>query len=150
MMPFWFSLIFKFLAIALVAICVGVWQDAIAGWAVACLGLALLHAMHVYQLARLERWLQAPSAENLPDPWGAWGVAFAAIYRALRYEARKRDEVVKELDLFTQAAQALPDGIAMLDNGDQLLWCNDMAAKHLGLNPASDYGLRIKIGRAHV
>ena len=103
MMPFWFSLIFKFLAIALVAICVGVWQDAIAGWAVACLGLALLHAMHVYQLARLERWLQAPSAENLPDPWGAWGVAFAAIYRALRYEARKRDEVVKELDLFTQA-----------------------------------------------
>ena len=34
-------------------------------------------------------------------------------------------------------------GIAMLDSGDQLLWCNDTAAQHLGLQPGRDYGLRV-------
>ncbi len=142
-MPVWFSLLLKFLLIAFIAVAVGLWLGTTAGWVALCGGLAALHAMHVYQLARLERWLQAPHVENLPDPRGMWGVVFAGIYRALRHEARKRDEVVKELELFTQAAQALPDGIAMLDSGDQLLWCNDTAAAHLGLQSSRDYGLRI-------
>ncbi len=143
MMPVWFSLTLKFAAIALAAFAAGAWQGAVAGWAVACAGLALLHAVHVYQLARMERWLQAPSVDDLPDPWGTWGVVFAGVYRALRQEAKKRDAIVKELDLFTQAAQALPDGVAILDSGDQLLWCNDTAAAQLGLQLHSDYGLRI-------
>jgi two-component system phosphate regulon sensor histidine kinase PhoR len=143
MMPVSFSLTLKFSVIALLALAVGLWQGAVAGWAVACAGLALLHAVHVYQLARMERWLKSPSVDELPDPWGAWGVVFAGVYRALRQEARKRDSVEKELELFTQAAQALPDGIAILDSGDQLLWCNDTAAAQLGLQTNADYGLRI-------
>ena len=143
MMPVWFSLTLKFAVIALAAFAIGAWQGEVAGWVVACAGLALLHAVHVYQLARLERWLQAPSVDDLPDPWGTWGLVFAGIYRALRYETKKRDDIAKELDLFTQAAQALPDGVAILDSGDQLLWCNDTAAAHLGLQLHSDYGLRI-------
>jgi two-component system phosphate regulon sensor histidine kinase PhoR len=143
MMPISFSLTLKFSAIALLALAVGAWQGALAGWVTACGGLALLHALHVYQLARMARWLKSPNVDELPDPWGAWGVVFAGIYRALRQEARKRDAVEKELELFTQAAQALPDGIAILDKGDQLLWCNDIAATHLGLQAGIDYGLRI-------
>ncbi len=143
MIPVWFFLTLKFLAIAVAAVCVGLWQGVAAGWASACAGLALLHALHVYHLARMERWLKNPNVENLPDPWGTWGLVFAGVYRALRHEAQKRDAVDKELELFTQAAQALPDGVAMLDSGDQLLWCNDTAAQHLGLNPSTDYGLRI-------
>ena len=137
------SLTLKFSAIALVALVVGALHSAVAGWLVLCCGLALVHAVHVYHLARLERWLRAPNADDLPDPWGSWGVVFAGIYRALRREAKEREGVVKELELFTQAAQALPDGIAMLDSGDQLLWCNDVSAAHLGLQAGRDYGLRI-------
>ena len=142
-MPVWISISFKFAVIALLALCVGAWLGAAAGWAAACGGLALLYAMQVYQLARLERWLRSPNTDDLPDPWGTWGLVFAGVYRALRQEAKKREVVEKELELFTQAAQALPDGVAMLDGGDQLLWCNDVAATHLGLNASSDYGLRL-------
>ena len=137
-MPIGFSLTFKLLLIAFGAVSVGLWLGETAGWVAACAGLALLHVLHVYQLARLQRWLQSPKADELPDPWGMWGAVFAGVYRALRMESRKRDEVSRDLELFTQAAQALPDGIAMLDSGDQLLWCNDTAAQHL------------EIGRAHV
>ncbi len=142
-MPIGFSLTFKLLLIAFGAVSVGLWLGETAGWVAACAGLALLHVLHVYQLARLQRWLQSPKADELPDPWGMWGAVFAGVYRALRMESRKRDEVSRDLELFTQAAQALPDGIAMLDSGDQLLWCNDTAAQHLGLQPGRDYGLRV-------
>lgn len=143
MRPVWISLTLKFLAIALVAIFVGAWNGALAGWVSACAGLVVLHVLHVHQLTRMARWLQTPSAETLPDPWGAWGMVFAGVYRTLRQEARKRDATARELDLFMQAAQALPDGIAMLDSSDQLLWCNDTAVTQLGLQGSVDYGLRI-------
>lgn len=143
MMPVWFSLTLKFAAIAMVALFVGAWKGVVAGWAMACIGLLVLHAAHVYQLTRLERWLKAPNADDVPDAWGTWGLVFAGIYRALRQETKTRDAVGKELELFMEAAQALPGGIAMLDSGDQLLWCNDTAAVHLGLQVGRDYGLRI-------
>jgi two-component system, OmpR family, phosphate regulon sensor histidine kinase PhoR len=143
MITVWISLGLKFAAIALTALVIGAWQGALVGWSLFCGGLVLIHAVHVYHLTRLERWLKAPNVDDLPDPWGAWGVVFAGVYRALRREAQAREDIVKELELFTQAAQALPDGIAMLDSGDQLLWCNDTAAVHLGVEPGRDTGLRI-------
>jgi len=143
MMPVWFSLTLKFVAIGAVAVAVGAWRGANTGWAVACVGLLLLHAAHVHQLTKLERWLKSPAADDVPDAWGTWGLVFAGVYRALRDEARKHDAVSRDLDLFVLAARALPDGVAMLDSVDQLLWCNDAAAAHLGLKVDSDYGLRI-------
>ncbi len=142
-MPVWFSLSLKFLAIALVGLLVGAGYGVSAGLVVACMGLLLVHVIHVYQLTRLERWLKAPHADDVPDAWGAWGEVFAGIYRTLRQESKKHETITRDLDLFMQAAQALPGGIVMLDNGDQLLWCNDTAAEHLGLRLQSDYGLRI-------
>ncbi len=143
MMPVWFSLSLKFFVITLVGLLVGAWHGAPAGLAVACVGLLLVHVIHVYQLTRLERWLKAPHADDVPDAWGAWGEVFAGIYRTLRLESKKHETITRELDLFMQAAQALPGGIVMLDSGDQLLWCNDTAAEQLGLRLQSDYGLRI-------
>lgn len=143
MMTVWLSLMLKFAGISLAAFVIGAWWGALAGWGVFCGGLVLMHAVHVYHLTRLERWLRAPNIDNLPDPWGTWGVVFAGIYRALRREAQSREGTIKELELLTQAVQALPDGIAMLDSGDQLLWCNDTATAHLGVQPARDAGLRI-------
>jgi two-component system, OmpR family, phosphate regulon sensor histidine kinase PhoR len=142
-MSVWFYLTLKFAAIALAAFLAGAWLGAVAGWTVLCGGLALLHAVHVYHLTSLERWLRAPNADDLPNPGGTWGVVFAGVYRALRYETQARAGIVKEIELFTQAVQALPNGIVMLDSGDQLLWCNDAAAAHLGVQPDRDTGLRI-------
>ena len=142
-MPVWLSLSLKFFAIALVGLLVGAWHGAPAGLVVVCIGLLLLHVIHVYQLTRLERWLKAPHADDVPDAWGAWGAAFAGIYRALRQESKKHETLTRELDLFMQAAQAMPGGIVMLDRSDQLLWCNDTAAEQLGLRLQSDNGLRI-------
>jgi two-component system, OmpR family, phosphate regulon sensor histidine kinase PhoR len=145
-MPLWFSVTLKFSTIVLVGMAAGAWQGAIAGWAAACIGLLLLHVAHVHQLTRLERWLKSPAtgdARKVPDAWGAWGLVFAGIYRALRREAQKHEAVSHELDLFMRALQALPHGIVLIDSGDQLLWCNESAALQLGLKTGTDYGMRI-------
>lgn len=143
MMTVWLSLTLKFSAIALLAFVVGALHSALAGWLTLCAGLACLHAVHVYHLTRLERWLRAPNIDNLPNPGGTWGVVFAGVYRALRREVREREGVMQELNLFTQAVQALPDGIVLLDRGDQVIWCNETAEAHLGLQAARDQGLRL-------
>lgn len=146
MMPVWFSLTLKFAAIGIIAIAIGTWLGATAGWATACAGLLLTHVAHVRQLTRLDRWLKSPGTNDVhevPEAWGTWGLVFAGIYRLLRQEAKIHEAVSRELDLFMRAAQALPDGIVLLDSGDQLLWCNDTASAHLGLKAGTDYGMRI-------
>ena len=139
----WLILAFKFCAIALAAFAVGSWLGAVAGWATACAGLAVLHARHIYQLSRLQHWLKAAKADDLPDPWGAWGVVFAGIYGALRRQAGKEEVALREIERFMEAVQALPHGVAVLDSVDQLEWCNDTAVAQLGLQGRRDHGLRI-------
>ncbi len=145
-MSLWFPLGIKLALIAVIATMAGAWRGTDVGWGTACVGLLLVQMMHTYQLTRLLRWLKSPVTDNVlkvPEAWGAWGLVFAGIYRALREEAKKHEIVSGELDLFMRAMQALPDGIALLDRGDQLLWCNDTATAHLGLKVSADYGMRI-------
>ena len=139
----WLILALKFCVIALVAVAVGSWQGVVAGWVTACAGLALLHARHIFHLSRLQHWLNTAKADELPDPWGAWGVVFAGIYGALRRQAGKEGAALRELEHFMQAVQALPHGVAVLDSADQLQWCNDTASTQLGLQGTRDHGSRI-------
>lgn len=145
-MSVWLSLTLKFAMIAIAAGLVGAWKGAALGWAIACVGLLVMHVAHLHQLTRLDQWLRSPvthDAQKVPEAWGAWGMVFAGIYRLLRLQARKHTVVSRELDMFERAAQALPDGIVLLDAGDQLLWFNNVAAKHLGLKAETDSGMRI-------
>jgi two-component system phosphate regulon sensor histidine kinase PhoR len=44
---------------------------------------------------------------------------------------------------FRRAAEALPEGVVILDHQNRIEWCNDTAAAHLGLDPRADVGQRI-------
>ena len=138
-----FTLVIAFLSIALVSLSIGAWLGAAYGWGLAFVLVALLHGFHLTQLTRFRRWLASPATNEVPDAIGVWGAVYSSAWRALRTEMRKRDDVQRELELFTNAAEALEDGVAMLDAADQLLWCNGMAAEHLGIKADADRGLRV-------
>ncbi len=138
-----FTLVVAFLSIALVSLGIGAWLGAAYGWGLAFVLVALLHGFHLAQLTRFRRWLANPGINEVPDAIGVWGAVYSSAWRALRTEMRKRDDVQRELELFINAAEALEDGVAMLDAADQLLWCNRMAAEHLGIKADADRGLRI-------
>ena len=48
-----------------------------------------------------------------------------------------------DLEVFSQAAEASPDGLVILDGDDRIVWCNRKAERHLGLNAARDIGIGI-------
>lgn len=53
-------------------------------------------------------------------------------------------ELSEVLDRFQTAAQAMPDGIVMLNSADQIIWCNLISGAHFGLDVERDHGQFIR------
>ena len=51
------------------------------------------------------------------------GDAFTALHRLRRDEEMQRERIVADFEVFSQAAEAYPDGLVFLDADDRILWC---------------------------
>jgi len=145
-MPFWAGPMLRIVILVVVALAVGVLVDDAAGWALLAAGLAAGYAYHLIQLGRLTRWLDRTRWENaveVPESSGEWGDAFAALYRMRREEQAGRERLSDSLERLSQAAEALPDGIVVLDTMMRIEWCNSMATRHLGIDATRDRGMPI-------
>jgi two-component system, OmpR family, phosphate regulon sensor histidine kinase PhoR len=125
-------------AIAVAAAVSGAAAGAAAGWACAALGFAGLLAYYVWHLARLARWLRDTSANPVPEATGSWDVVLATLHRHERDHARREAALAEALGRFRRAAQALPEGVVILDGKNRIEWCNDKAAAMLNLDAAKD------------
>ena len=125
---------------AIVAVLVGHFFVAWAGWAVFSLGLCLLLAFHFVNFARLDRWSRAPVVDNSLEGRGDWDNIFGRLYRHekdLRGQLARRDQ---EIAMLVAAHQALNDGVVLLDRHNQIVFCNSTAERQLGLTIAADRG----------
>ena len=94
-------------------------------------------------LARLARWLADPLPGKVPEGRGAWDEVLNALHKYERAAVRRESELEDALTRFRRAAQALPDGVVMLDSESRIEWCNNAAAAQLGLDPRADVGQAI-------
>jgi two-component system phosphate regulon sensor histidine kinase PhoR len=102
------------------------------------LGIALVG--QVRQRNALRDWLVAPELHVIPDGSGAWGEIFSRL-QALRKKERKQHlELGNALERFRLAAQAIPDGVILLDDRMHIEWLNGAACRHFGFDPARDIG----------
>ena len=113
------------------------------GWAAFALALLALLAYHVRHLARLARWLADPVPGKVPEGSGTWDDVLNALHKYERAAVRRESELEEALTRFRRAAQALPDGVIMLDAESRIEWCNNAAAAQLGLDPRADVGQSI-------
>ena len=109
-------------------------------WAAAALVLGLLLAHHVRHLRRLKRWLSHPEPGKVPEGSGSWDEVLSALHRYERAAAAREKELAEALTRFRRAAQAMPDGVVLLDAEKAIAWCNDNAAALLELDPRGDVG----------
>ena len=109
-------------------------------WAAVALVLGLLVAHHVRHLRRLRRWLAHPEPGKVPEGSGEWEAVLSALHRYERAAARRQSELAEALARFRRAAQAMPDGVVLLDARNCIEWCNDNAAVMLELDPRADIG----------
>lgn len=106
--------------------------------AVLALGAMLLRQLG--QRRQLQRWLADPGQNEIPEGSGAWRDIFSLLQRWRKEDQRARKLLGGNLDRFHQAAQALPDGVILLDPEGHIVWLNRAAGEHFGLDPARDVG----------
>ena len=127
-------------AIAAIALVAGALAGAAWGWALAAAGVSVLLAHHVTHLARLARWLAEPRPGRVPEGSGSWDDVLTALHRYERAAAAREQQLAEALAQLRRAAQAMPDGVVLLDAKNAIEWCNDPAAAMLELDPRTDVG----------
>lgn len=97
----------------------------------------------LWMVLRLMHWAACPLGTPTPSASGVWGAAFDALYRRGRLASAEREQATQELDRFRRAAEALPDGVMILDGHRVIEWMNLQAEACLGLKGSVDTGSRI-------
>jgi len=116
-----------------------------ADWAIAS-GIFVLSVPLVYSyinLARLRKYALNDTVENMPLPSGFWEEVFFRLQRLVRNLKQRIRTIEQQHDHFIEAFQASPNGILMLDENDQIEWCNGIAERFFGLNFKRDVMQRI-------
>jgi two-component system phosphate regulon sensor histidine kinase PhoR len=126
--------------VAALALVAGALLGAGAALAVVAIGAALLLGAHVANLVALERWAAGPIAGSVPEGRGAWRLAFTALYQRSRTRAAHERDLADALERFRSAADAIPDGMIVLDPGNRIGWANRRAQAHFGFDLERDAG----------
>jgi len=105
--------------------------------------LLLLLLQHAVNLRALADWLVAPPGMDVPDGSGAWRDVFNVIYQSGRVQSSSQYQLSAALERFQRAAEAMPDGIVMLNEAGQIEWCNPVAETQFDISNQSDHLQRI-------
>ncbi|OYW78600.1 MAG: PAS domain-containing sensor histidine kinase, partial [Polynucleobacter sp. 32-46-5] len=109
-------------------------------------GIAFLSIPLMYSyinLARLRKYAVEDRLETMPLPGGYWEEVLFYLQRLVRNLKLQMLSVEKQHNRFIEAFQASPNGIMMLDDQDQIEWCNAISERFFGLQFKRDVMQRI-------
>jgi two-component system, OmpR family, phosphate regulon sensor histidine kinase PhoR len=128
-------------SLALLAVLSGIVGALFGVRAALCFALVMLVLQTLFttfHTQRLWRLLDAPVYGEVPSAPGVWGEIYYRLHKlAKRWHAQVR-QVEQQHSRFIQGIQASPNGVAMLDDSDQIEWCNAIAETHFGLDAKRD------------
>lgn len=96
-------------------------------------GGAVYMAWTMWQIHRLDVWLQHSRSRQPPDASGIWGVIFDRIERLQKRQQRERKRLQAVIRRSQETTAALRDGIVLLDNKSNIDWYNAAAGRLLHL-----------------
>ena len=129
-------------SIALYWLTLSAWGQWIA-LSIALAVLAIPLGYFYFKLSTLKKYVQADELESLPAASGFLEDLFFRLQRYVKAIKQRIFEVERQHQRFIEAFQASPNGIVMLDNQDQIEWCNAIAERFFGLNFKRDSMQRI-------
>ena len=127
-------------AVAAFAILIGMLQGVTGALVVVALGSLAILGWHLWQVVVLTRWASGDVDAPVPEGRGVWALAYAALYRRVRLRSARQRDLRLALDRFVSGAEALPEGVVVLDRSDRVEWANPRAEAHLGLDLKRDAG----------
>lgn len=109
--------------------------------AIICLSSLLIHQL--WHASKLSRLLLSPNYGEVPSALGIWGEIYYRLHKLVRSWRDQVLEIEQQHSRFIQAVQATPNGVVMLNEDDQIEWCNGIAEQHFGINAKRDAMQRI-------
>ena len=135
-----FYVVFELLFwLALVALPVWIWLDAVAALLAASAYLVLHVLIQDWKFTRFQNWLNSTYLQANPAWSGAWLDVATRIQRQQLLAENSNKLHERRLQDFLLAIQASPNGVILLDDEARIDWCNDTAASHLGLDVKKDH-----------
>jgi two-component system, OmpR family, phosphate regulon sensor histidine kinase PhoR len=116
-----------------------VWRLLLGGALGVCI-VALFDTLRGY---RLINWLRGSQEQQAPRDAGFWGELGYRVERSIRQREQGLVQERLRLEHFLSAIEASPNGVLMLDEHEQIVWCNSVAADHFGLDPQRDRRQRV-------
>ncbi len=107
---------------------------ALSGIALATTALLVIDILRGHTLLQ---WLRGSREVATPRSGGLWGEIGYRVERSIRLLERTVEQEQDQLSQFLSAIEASPNGVLLLDAGDQIVWCNSVAADHFGLDPSA-------------
>lgn len=107
------------------------------------LGVSLLALVDTLRGYRLIHWLSGSQEGQAPRDTGFWGEIGYRVERSIRSREKSMALEQTRLSQFLSAMEASPNGVLLLDEADQITWCNSIAADHFGLDPTRDRRQRV-------
>jgi two-component system phosphate regulon sensor histidine kinase PhoR len=142
-----FYAIFRLITMFLVAGIAGVIGRSllgeIAGWLIAFSILAYILLSAYINQERLDVFAKGAGVSSLSGFGPAWSEIFFRLQRIITGLRKDIEQIERQHKRFIEAFQASPNGIVMLDDQDQIEWCNAIAEQFLGLQFKRDALQRI-------
>ena len=142
-----FYAIFRLITMFLVAGMAGVIGRSllgeIAGWLIAFSILAYSLLSAYINQERLDVFAKGAGVSSLSGFGPAWSEIFFRLQRIITGLRKDIEQIERQHKRFIEAFQASPNGIVMLDDQDQIEWCNAIAEQFLGLQFKRDALQRI-------
>ena len=107
------------------------------------IGVAIAAMLDTARGYRLINWLRGSQEQQAPRDAGFWGELGYRVERSIRLREQGLAQERLRLEQFLSAIEASPNGVLMLDQNDQIVWCNTVSADHFGLDPQRDRRQRI-------
>ena len=115
----------------------------IAGWLIAFSILAYSLLSAYINQERLDVFAKGAGVSSLSGFGPAWSEIFFRLQRIITGLRKDIEQIERQHNRFIEAFQASPNGIVMLDDQDQIEWCNAIAEQFLGLQFKRDALQRI-------
>ncbi|SEJ52076.1 phosphate regulon sensor histidine kinase PhoR [Paraburkholderia diazotrophica] len=134
----WARSLVSLVLLAVLCVAVGIFVNTKVALSLAVIALLAQGIFSTFHKQRLWRLLDAPVYGEVPSAPGIWGEIYYRLHKlAKRWHAQVR-QVEQQHSRFIQAIQASPNGVAMLDDHDQIEWCNAISEQHFGLDAKRD------------
>ena len=115
----------------------------IAGWLIAFSILAYSLLSAYINQERLDVFAKGAGVSSLSGFGPVWSEIFFRLQRIITGLRKDIEQIERQHKRFIEAFQASPNGIVMLDDQDQIEWCNAIAEQFLGLQFKRDALQRI-------